>query len=38
MGMSFSGKKKVAAFLKEKYEIEVIIKDNLLNEALEYVK
>jgi len=28
--MKFSGKKKVAAFLKEKYEIEVIIKDELV--------
>jgi hypothetical protein len=37
MGMSFSGKKKVAEFLKEKYHLDVITKEGLITWARDYV-
>ena len=37
MGMSFSGKKKVSEFLKEKYQLDVITKEGLIDWAKEYV-
>jgi len=37
MGYSFSGKKTIAKFLKDKYNLDVILLEELIQESIELV-